>query len=240
MDLKFTGTGSAFNTKLGNTSAYLKSPNKKSMLLIDCGNSTFEKIVEKGILNDVDGIYVIITHLHSDHAGSLGTLIHHCFYELKKKITLLYPETNIVNILQSIGVQADLYNFFRLTPYVVSTLTDINFSDGISITPIYANHTKDIACYGYLLEDTNSNLFYSGDANDLSSGVLKSLEEKELNQLYLDTCGLDYEGNVHLSLDKLTEAIKPEYRNKVYCMHLDRSFDAEKAKSLGFNVVEAE
>lgn len=42
--LKFLGTGSAFNTKLGNTSAYLLNNDKSAMLLFDCGETVFSKL----------------------------------------------------------------------------------------------------------------------------------------------------------------------------------------------------
>ena len=71
--LKFIGTGSAFNTELGNTSAYLKS--NETLLLIDCGESVFARIKKINLLEDVKNVYIIITHLHSDHVASLATLI---------------------------------------------------------------------------------------------------------------------------------------------------------------------
>lgn len=40
--LKFIGTGSAFNTKLGSNSAYLK--NNNSVILFDCGGDVFSKL----------------------------------------------------------------------------------------------------------------------------------------------------------------------------------------------------
>jgi len=40
--LKFIGSGSAFNTKLGNNSAYYKEGNQ--MLLIDCGSNILQYI----------------------------------------------------------------------------------------------------------------------------------------------------------------------------------------------------
>jgi len=66
------------------------------------------------------------------------------------------------------------------------------------------------------------------------------LECGELHYLYQDTCKADYDGNVHLSLRRLTELISEELRSNVWCMHLDSGFDVSEAKELGFNVVEIE
>ena len=71
--LDFLGLGSAFNTDLGNTSAYIKK--NTSLLLIDCGSTVFSKLHRIGLLDGVSDIYVIITHTHADHIGSLSDLI---------------------------------------------------------------------------------------------------------------------------------------------------------------------
>ena len=73
MKIKFLGIGSAYNTKWLNSNAYFIVAN--SLYLLDCGESTFGKLMELGILNDnYNGIYVLLTHLHADHAGSLPSL----------------------------------------------------------------------------------------------------------------------------------------------------------------------
>lgn len=71
--LKFIGTGSAFNTELGTTSAYIK--NEDILLLIDCGETTFARIMELKLLEDVKKAYIMITHMHSDHIAGLAALI---------------------------------------------------------------------------------------------------------------------------------------------------------------------
>ncbi|MEN8904836.1 MAG: hypothetical protein ABF289_02640 [Clostridiales bacterium] len=66
------------------------------------------------------------------------------------------------------------------------------------------------------------------------------LESGELDRIYQDTCGIDYEGNVHMYIRKLEKLVKREYRYKGYCMHLDEHIDFEDVRKLGFNVVEVE
>lgn len=82
--LKFLGTGSAFNTKLGNTSAYLLNNDKSAMLLFDCGETVFSKlkpILEKN--KNINEFTICITHSHSDHIGSLPTLLYYLYYVYK-------------------------------------------------------------------------------------------------------------------------------------------------------------
>ncbi len=60
------------------------------------------------------------------------------------------------------------------------------------------------------------------------------LADGELDYLYQDTCGLDYDGNVHLSFRKLCEIIPSELRDKVICIHHDSSLDLQMVQNEGF------
>ena len=80
--LKFLGIGSCFNFDMGNTSAYYIDNKEKTMLLFDCGETVFSELGKKGLLSDLEKATVIITHLHSDHVGSLPSLIFYFHYVL--------------------------------------------------------------------------------------------------------------------------------------------------------------
>jgi len=43
------------------------------------------------------------------------------------------------------------------------------------------------------------------------------------HSIYIDTCKVDYEGNVHTSLRKLTELIEPHHHYKIWCMQKKRN-----------------
>lgn len=93
-ELKFLGIGSAFNTELGNTSAFIKENN--SLFLIDCGGTVFSKLQELKILEGVKKVYIAITHSHPDHVGSLGDLIFYSYYTLKATVTILFPDEKLI------------------------------------------------------------------------------------------------------------------------------------------------
>ena len=115
--LKFIGTGSAFNPKLGNTSAYYKE--NGNLLLIDCGESVFGRILELNLLEDVENVYIAITHTHGDHVGSLGSLV--LYLNIIKGIvpniiitaedSSEAQENTIKNILTVAGVAEEEYEF---------------------------------------------------------------------------------------------------------------------------------
>lgn len=73
MKINFLGIGSAWNIEYDNTSAYIKKENK--MILIDCGETIARKIIENNVLDGIDELYILISHTHLDHVGSLGTLL---------------------------------------------------------------------------------------------------------------------------------------------------------------------
>lgn len=232
--LKFIGYGSAFNTRVGNNGAYMKKG--KSLLLIDCGSSTFSKIQKSNLLQDVENIVVLLTHTHPDHVGSLGDLIFYGYYSMgkmmKPNVIVVAPsDLYIQNLLNMMGVNRDTYHYHALdAPAFVSTL-------GIMIEPVKVKHVEELNCYGYVITDKDRVAYYSGDCYEIPEIILHRLNKNLFDYFYQDTCKADYDGNVHLSLRKLEELVSERVRNKVYCMHLDGGFDRKEAEDLGFRVV---
>ena len=234
--LKFIGTGSAFNTSLGNNNAYIK--NGENLLLTDCGSSTFAKIQERSLLDGIKSVFVLMTHTHPDHVGSLGDLIFYGYYAMgemgKPNVTVIAPEDlYIEDVLNSIGVKRETYGYVKLkqgNPIFFSSFS-------MMINPLKVKHVEELNCYGYVFTYREFNIYYSGDCYEISEVVLDMLNRGIFDFFYQDTCKADYDGNVHLSLRRLTEMVKPEYRKRVFCMHLDNGFNIKEAKELGFNVV---
>ncbi|MVX64875.1 MBL fold metallo-hydrolase [Clostridium chromiireducens] len=232
-ELKFLGIGSAFNTKLGNTSVFIKESN--TLFLIDCGGTVFSKLQELKILEGVNKVYIAITHTHPDHVGSLGDIIFYSYYNLKATVTILFPEKKLINnFLNCIGVNEKMYHLYS------KDKIDINDEELIikKVEFIVASHSGSIPAYGLLLSFNNKKIYYSGDNNKISDSVVEQLTSGGIHRVYQDTCGLDYEGNGHLSLKKLCDKIPMEYRGKVYCMHLDKNIEIKEINKNGFNVCE--
>ncbi|QIW89825.1 metal-dependent hydrolase [Bacillus phage Izhevsk] len=235
---EFIGTGSAFNTSLGNNGAFIKQGNK--FFMIDCGSATFHRIMEANLLEGVEEIYVLITHTHPDHIGSLGDLIFYGYYSMgnvmEKNVTVLAPDNlEIALILSYMGVDTDTYYLKDFPENSINYIEDFE----ILMMAVHTKHVKELDCYGYLFDYKGLKIYYSGDANIIPTPILNMFNDGGIHILYQDTCGADYEGNVHLSLKKLDELIAEgkELRKRVYCMHLDEKFDEIEAISLGFNVV---
>ncbi|MEG0847994.1 MBL fold metallo-hydrolase [Niameybacter sp.] len=231
--LKFLGIGSAFNTELGNNSAFIKEG--KSLLLIDCGGTVFHDLQKYHLLEGLEEIFVLITHTHPDHVGSLGEVIFYCYYILKVKVNLFFPnEILMISYLQIIGVTPDMY--------CLQTAEDIQFSvnelELTSLQWIEQEHVETMPAYSFIVKGQGVSFYYSGDGYALRDNVIKRLVKGEIKYIYQDTCGLDYENNAHLYLHKLADLIPQNLREYVYCMHLDKHIKLAEIQQLGFNVVE--
>ena len=234
MELKFLGRGAAFNPKEGNTSAWFIENNE--LFLIDCGESVYRKLIETDLLEQVETINLMITHTHSDHTGSLGSLVMYSYYNLHKPLNIILPEhakhiSNIKNLLTGFGCGEDMYNFIDEKSF------DFKYENFQNIRYIETSHCKELNSYGLIFNTLNGVVYYSGDTNELN--VVKALIEKGgvIDKLYLDTTSTNYPGNVHLYIGFIDEFIPDELKEKVYCMHINSDECIELARTYGFNVV---
>ncbi|WP_427110407.1 MBL fold metallo-hydrolase [Lysinibacillus xylanilyticus] len=230
--LKFIGSGSAFNTKLGNNSAYYKVGNQ--MLLIDCGSNIFHRIKENNLLEGIDHIHVLITHTHADHVGSLADFIFYSYYSHGK---MAKPNVSVysvydVKIEELLAINGIMPGVHCLTKKCQSdTQYTFNFC---KVLFERSSHVKEIPSYSIELSIDDKFIYYTGDTNSLKSSLRNPMA---YDYVYVDTCKADYEGNVHLSLRKLSELVNSDVRSKFWCMHLDEGFVRQEAEKLGFNVV---
>lgn len=233
MELKFLGKGAAFYPVLGNTSAYDICDN--NLFLIDCGESVFKKLYEKDLLEGIDNIYVFITHTHSDHIGSLSTLILYCSHKFDIKTKIVLPKENkyidsVKNILDSMGVDKSDYEFIN------DEDLDNKFDVFDNIRYVETTHSDHITSYSIIFEKDNRVIYYSGDTNELDT--VKSIihGDKNIDKIYIETCSERLDG--HIYYEDLLEVIPKNLRDRVYCMHLDTMDIIDKLEENGFKIVE--
>lgn len=230
--LKFIGRGSAFNTIEGNNAAYIKDNDK--MLLIDCGENIFERIINLKLLDNIKEINILITHCHSDHVGSVGSLILYCYYMKHIKCNLYVPDYRFIKVIEGMGVTQEHCNIIKCAGTRISSM-DIALE---FLSTIHCDELNAYAIQLIITKNLNSNIiYYSGDTN---MSPTEMIIMKDINEIYQDTCLADYDGNVHTSLNKLCARISKDNRDKIYCMHIDCEELIGKAKQEGFNVVEVE
>lgn len=230
--LQFIGTGSAFNYKLGNNSAYVKKGS--TLFLIDCGSTTFSRLQKYNILDNIKHTNVLITHLHPDHVSSLGDLIFYCYFILKIKPYIYTPcEQDLISLLDIMGVNRKIYTVINASEDFCLSNDDVV----MNISSVKAVHVENLKCYSYIIKYNNKSIYYSGDASEIDSKILCDLNNGKFDYFYQDTFMGEAIGIPHMLFENLCEQIDSNIRYKVYCMHLDEEFDSTLAISKGFKVV---
>ena len=168
--LNFLGNGSAFNSKLGNTSAFIK--HNDSMILIDCGGTTFHRLQAYDLLDGIKYLYIVITHTHPDHVGSLGEVIFYSHYMLKIKPVILFPEKQLLEeFLECIGVRSKMYD--------LNSLKKVEYKDEqfgqFSIEFIPVSHVDTIPAFGFVINIFRKTIYFSGDSNSISTYILNRI-----------------------------------------------------------------
>ncbi len=171
MQINFIGTGGAFDIHVGNSAAILTLNDKK--ILIDCGNTTFANLMSSNLVDNLD--YILITHLHDDHVGSLTTLIfYHYFFVKTHKIKLLVPQK----------FYDELFNYISFSLKDPNLFIEIELLEGfkgIKAIDTIGKHFFDMQTYAFDFEDESDRIVFSGDLNDPEL-ILKYLNENPSNK----------------------------------------------------------
>lgn len=229
MELRFFGTGSAYNPLRKNTNAFL--PLGDMLLLFDCGESTFETLYSKGFLEQYTSFMVAITHFHSDHVGSLGSFISYCHCQLKKKVYLVYPNSDISKFLLFTGVPDSMYTHLRPDESMPW--------DRLQLTAVEVRHDPLIHCFGYLVQAGNRRFFFGGDSAAIPEDILQLLKDGKIDTIYQDvTYEHSRESICHGTLEGLCRQVPPELRKRIVCMHLGSDIRG-KIEAAGFCVAQA-
>ncbi|QCR23541.1 MBL fold metallo-hydrolase [Pontibacter sp. SGAir0037] len=154
MQIKFLGTGGAFDAEYRNSAALLEFRGKN--ILIDCGFSVFATLIEKSLIHRVD--YILLTHLHNDHCGSLANLLlYKNIIEKSEKPVIIYPSEQFkMQIRQFLDIQVkDTDKYVEFLP--------LEQVEGINCIDTFGLHSEGFQSYAYIFEEEDSRIAYSGD-----------------------------------------------------------------------------
>lgn len=235
MKLKFVGRGAMLYPEEGNTAAYFEDDN--NFFLLDCGEDVAAKLIRDGKLTKEKEYYLFITHTHSDHIGSLGTLQQYLYWCCGKKLNIVISKQmkylkQIQEILNGFGLEPTTYQM------VDEETLDNHFSTFHSIRYVRSNHgdTPLTSC-AIVISDEKGNTLYTGDIADAT--ILKEFitynGEHNIDQIYVDT-SLS-KSPVHLSLEELVEVVPDGLKGQVNCMHINDAKLFPKIEECGFKVV---
>ena len=229
--LKFIGTGSCFNYKMGNNSAYYihNTNDKKRFVLFDCGEDVFHKILKNDLLNGINEVFVIITHLHSDHIGSLPSIIFYLHYALNIKPVVFFPNDDLNVFLKLGGVNSDYYEYGG------------EKNSYYDITIFKQRHGYEMNSYGYLVKLDEKLIYYSGDSKTIDDKILNIFRDNDpkyinnpIFEFYQDAT--KYINDAHMNIHELANIFSKDERRRVTLMHFDDDEVVEIAKDFGFKV----
>ncbi|MEG1146016.1 MAG: hypothetical protein RSE21_01130 [Bacilli bacterium] len=233
INLHFTGCGAMFEPHYGNTSATFKDGS--NLFIIDCGTDVANSLILNKIINENLNFYLLITHTHCDHIGSIGVLAQYIYYKLGKTLNIVTSNKmkyikNIKNILDGMLVEKECYKFIN-----EEELDNKNISfNKIRYVETYHGE-KYIKSTSIIIYSDNGNILYTGDINN--SDIIKKFikENNNIDKIYTDSCY--NESKVHVSINELSKEIPKNIKNKVYCMHFDDIKLIDAIKKNGFNYV---
>lgn len=228
-ELKFLGNKGAFS--LGNNNAAYYKLND-ILIIFDCGETVFKEVKNRNIIDDaIKRVDVIITHFHSDHVGSLGSLLFYCRYRKIKDINIIFPIKEMVyNLLNLYGISDEIYHVLQPQEVDDYYLKEYKVRHG----DIRNKKLVLMPAYGYHFKDCLNNFFFSGDSATINKQILKLFNEEKINILYHDVSMDGYK--THVQLEEIEKLITKEKRKRVFLMHLNDSVDEEKLLDLGFQI----
>ena len=217
--LLFLGRGSAFADE--QNSAFFTEDNE--LVLIDCPATSYQKI-KKMNWAEYDNIFILVTHTHGDHSGSVGTMLQYVWFASgkKKKVTVVAPSEEVRKDLELLlmRIEGCEKEWFELI-----TASELDRKWMVSSVP--TAHVKPLEgrCFGYHLNAGGKNVIYTGD-----SSTLKNFMPFITDGTYLYTEAAFWYSEVHMYLsDHLPELVKlAEEGVHVYLMHLDNEEEIKK------------
>ena len=233
-ELRFLGRGAGFNVREGNTAAFLRRGDE--MLLIDCGETVFQRLSEGHWLDGVREVRVAVTHLHSDHCGSLGTLGLYLYFTAGCGMKLVVPPDD--------GFQNDLRSLLRLYGLpdgAWTMLPDSGFGTFAGVRALRfvpTRHAPTMTCFSLQWEGARGAVFYSADTCEGEPLARFLREHGDFDRVYMDATDLDLPDGVHLPVQKTARIVPRDLRSRVFLMHLNGESCETLGRELGFGIVE--
>ena len=209
MDIKFIGTGGAFEPAYYNAAAILKFRGKA--ILIDAGFTVYPRLVQLGLLLSFD--YILLTHLHNDHCGSLANiLLHRHFYGNGSKPIILY---------QTETFKAQIQDFLRLQLKDPDKYADFMACEtvvGLTFLDTFGKHSEGFQTYSFIWEEKEERLVYSGDLGQADFLFAHLLTLPPLSTIVFHDISFDPENKGHAHYTHL-QPYQPHYT--IFGYHCD-------------------
>lgn len=163
MKIKFLGIGGAFVPELGSSAAVVDT-GQATATLIDAGCSTYADLRRTKQIDHIT--HILVTHLHDDHVGSLGSVINHRYHVSKSPVYLLYPawlEQPLLTLLRLQRTNHAIEDYMQLVR--LQDETTIGHAR-VSAVDTSGLHQVGMPSSGYLFRSAGQTIAYSGDLGD--------------------------------------------------------------------------
>jgi len=233
------GNGSAFNTEMTNSSFLIDFQNTENyyevpnIMLVDCGYNVFIKLrklekEENFDLKQINSIY--ITHLDSDHTGSLRDFLYYQYF-INKVTTIVYTSNELYTDLeyylkdtnyQTIDFRQVKANVFKLKELDTNRL---QYWDIITTDTHHYQKGR-----GILFKYRDSYLYISGDtkASENIKELLEYITEYTNKfKLFHDFSKFDDESRQVHACKTDTERVYGDLRKHITWYHNDEEFNED-------------
>ncbi len=232
MKLNFLGRGASFYPQAGNNAAYFIDCDE--LFLIDCGEDVFGKLMSHDMFKGVKKVNLLVTHLHSDHIGSLGSLILFCHFALRNDLNIIIEDDlkylkDLKHLVEIFGCTNDMVNYININELKGYTMFD-------EIKFVETFHCSTLDCYGIKFKKGDIVTYYSGDTRELKQ-VRDILKSEKVDYVYIDVNTSDDENRVHICIDEVL-TLDSKYYPYIYCMHVNNQDCINKIQTYGLNLVE--
>lgn len=240
VSIEFLGVGGAFDHKEGNASCLLKTKDG-SLFLVDCGHTAYSSLKEKGLVGEVDRVF--ITHCHEDHISSLSTFIYDRFFIHNKKTVIeCTPEVceSIKQYLKITGHLPEMYDIncdnhvFIEQEFCEISITKLDTSD---YHWPYEGFPNSGLLFHVSTGDDYFVIIYSGDIN---TPIMELMDQESYPFVYEDKSKVfvfhdmtvhDYENNPHCNFSKLEPFVR-EFNIITYHHNSKQVSEINKVSSL--------
>lgn len=192
--------------------------NKDEYMLIDAGNNDDYKIIDEYLKNNnVDRLkYVVATHAHEDHIGSMDYVINN--YDVEKVFFSKHTTTTKTFRDFAVAVSNKGLKFTQAKPGEEFYLGDVQFK------VLAPNNEKydDINNYSIVLKATykNTTFMFTGDAEKEIEKEILDKYEKDIRNI--DVLKVAHHGGKTSSTSEFINIVNPEY--SIICVGKDNKY----------------
>ena len=206
--IKFVGTGGVFDYSIGNSSVIITT--EQGNVLIDCGYTVYQRLDEKQLIESID--YLMITHLHGDHVGSIHPSILTLVNKYKKRVKIIYPTKSYLLTVKS------YLNYFLIDTEKYIDFVDITLLKGIGFVETSNAHVIGMPSYSYYFEFTDGIAYFSGDVGKLE--FVKNFVETSDKPITIFHETSFLKGTAHVYYKDLEDFSRGQELYAYHCNHL--------------------